>query len=213
MKLASLFPAEVVTVTATPEMWSTPVFPEEEALISQALEKRQREFRAGRHCAHAALERLGHPREPILRDPKRAPLWPKGYLGSISHCRDFCLAVCCPTSTIKGLGVDVEPLAPLKPGICNYIQTEAENTFMQANSDLPERLIFSAKESLYKCLYPLVKDFFGFHSVELKIDRINQQFTFAPTAKLQITLPADLGIHGNYLISKNHLLTSCYLTH
>ncbi len=53
---------------------------------------------------------------------------------------------------------------------------------MQAQPELPPRLIFSAKESLYKCFYPLVKRFFGFHAVELELDPKRQRFCFKPTS-------------------------------
>jgi 4'-phosphopantetheinyl transferase EntD len=211
MQLAELFPDQVAMVSATTEMWTTPVLPEEEELISQAMEKRQREFRAGRHCAHAALARLGLARSPILRDQKRAPIWPHGFLGSISHSRDYCLAACCAVGAIQGLGVDVEPLEPLKPGLTSYIQTEAESQFMQAHPELPERLIFSAKESLYKCFYPLVKCFFGFHAVELELDPDNQRFCFKATGIAPLGLSQPFVFHGHYLTIQKHLITGCYL--
>jgi 4'-phosphopantetheinyl transferase EntD len=193
-------------------MWTTPVLPEEEALICRAVEQRRREFRAGRHCAHEALAQLGQPQRAILRDERRAPLWPPGHLGSISHCRDFCLAACCVVGNIQGIGVDVEPLAPLKPGIGDYIHSKQESRFLKAHPELPARLLFSAKESLYKCIYPLVQHYFGFHTVELTIDMENHGFTFTPTGKTRLELPRDLVFSGRYLTTQSHLFTACYLT-
>lgn len=199
-------------VTATPEMWKTPVLPAEEALISQALERRQAEFRAGRHCAHRALQRLGAPHQAILRDDKRAPIWPAGYLGSISHCGGYCLAACASESLLMGLGVDVEPLAPLKPGVERYIHSAAESLFMSAHPELPARLIFSIKESLYKCLYPLLRCYFGFHAVEIEVDREGRSFSYRPSAGSNLPFPLELRFHGRYLITDGHLLTSAWLT-
>jgi 4'-phosphopantetheinyl transferase EntD len=192
-------------------MWTTPVLPEEEILISQANKKRQREFRAGRHCAHTALERLGLARSPILREKNRAPIWPEGYHGSISHCMDFCLAACCARGSIRGLGIDVEPLQPLKAGLQPYIQTQNESAFMQAHPELPERLVFSAKESIYKCFYPLVKRFFGFHAVELKLKPISQTFSFTINLDADIELPGENAFHGFFVTTESHLITACYL--
>ena len=211
MNLAQLFPAEVVVVSATPEMWTTPLLHEEELLIREAISKRQREFRAGRHCARTALAELGLPKVPILRDEKRAPIWPPGYLGSISHCDDYCLAACCAIGSVQGLGVDVEPLAPLNSELAGYIHSKTETAFMHAHPELPPRIIFSAKESLYKCFYPLVKRFFGFHAVELHIDLYNQCFSFISTGEISLELPEGVVFHGSYLIHQGHLVTGCYL--
>jgi 4'-phosphopantetheinyl transferase EntD len=211
MRWSELIPDQVVVVSATEEMWKTPVLPEEETLISQAMEKRQREFRAGRHCAHAALAKLGLPPKPILRDEKRAPIWPSGYLGSISHCQDFCFAACCTLGEIQGLGIDVEPLAPLRTGVDSYIHNKREDSFLQTHPELPERLIFSAKESLYKCYYPSIKRYFGFHTVELTIDPVNQRFHFTQSAETQLELPRNLNFYGRYLTNQSHLFTACWL--
>ncbi len=212
MDRAAFFPPEVVMVTATPEMWESPVLEAEEQLISQAIRKRQREFRAGRHCAHTALQKLGLPRQAVLRDANRAPLWPEGYLGSISHCQELCIAACAKQHPIISLGLDVEPLKPLKPGLEKYIHTTAETAYLESFSPrLPERLVFSAKESLYKCFYPLLETFFGFHAVEIAIDDQNHQFGFKPTGNPKIHFPENLEFYGHYMVTATHLVTGCYL--
>lgn len=210
--LSGLYPPDVALTIATESMWQTPLRVEEETLIDGAVEKRQREFRAGRHAAHAALAKLNAPDTPLLRGEQREPLWPQGHLGSITHCRDLCLAVCARDRQLAGLGIDVEPLDPLPHGVDRYIHTESEMAFIADNPEgHPERLIFSAKESLYKCYYPLVQRFFGFHSVELMFDRVAQSYRFAPTEMCEIPFP-PLQFHGRYTIGANHLVTACYLT-
>jgi 4'-phosphopantetheinyl transferase EntD len=213
MNNTPLFPPQVSMVAATEEMWETPVLKAEEQLISGASNKRQREFRAGRHCAHAALERLGLPRQAVLRDDHRAPIWPPGYLGSISHCRDLCIAACAALNPLFGLGLDVEPLEPLKPGVAGYIHTPEETAYLETLSPrLPERLLFSAKESLYKCFYPLLKVFIGFKAVRIELDIEKQRFDFRPTPQSKVRFPEDKVFWGRYLITDTHLITGCYLT-
>lgn len=122
------------------------------------------------------------------------------------------MAACTKRYPILGLGLDVEPLEPLKPGVERYIQTEAETARLEALSPRPpERLIFSAKESLYKCFYPLMKRFFGFHSVEIQIDPERRSFDFKPTDQARRLFPGDLGFHGRFAITETHLITGCYL--
>lgn len=211
MDLTPLFPSGVSLVLADDEMWHRPLRDEEETLITGSVEKRQREFRAGRHAAHTALAQLQAPDIPILRGERREPVWPEGYIGSIAHCRDLCLAVCAIDGEIAGLGIDVEPLTPLPNGVDRYIHTEADNKIMQGGQDhYPERLIFSAKESLYKCYYPLVGRYFGFQSVSL-VDIDSGGFDFEPTEKCEIAFPTQMTFHGRYLFDATHLYTACFL--
>ena len=192
-------------------MWQAPLCKEEEALIESAIEKRQREFRAGRNAAHAALARLQAPASPLLRGERREPLWPAGHVGSIAHCKDLCLAVAAKGSDLLGVGIDVEPLEPLPAGVERYIHTPDEEAFIADNpDDHPQRLIFSAKESLYKCYYPLIERFFGFQSVALNFDREGGRFSFTPTDRCEIRFP-PLRFEGRYTIGERHLVTACYL--
>lgn len=212
MDLSSLFPPSATLVIADEEMWHTPLRDEEEAMIDGAIDKRQREFRAGRNAAHKAMALLQAPDVAILRGERREPVWPAGYIGSIAHCRDLCLAVCATDGVIAGLGIDVEPLTPLPAGVDRYIHTESDAKLMQSNrSALPERLVFSAKESLYKCYYPLIGRYFGFQSVNL-VEVDEGHFKFKPTEKCQIDFPPELTFHGRYRYDSTHLLTACYLT-
>ncbi len=211
MDLQHLFPPDVALVVSDEPMWRTPLRDAEEALIDGAIEKRQREFRAGRHAAHAALAKLQAPDLPLLRGERREPIWPSGYLGSITHCRDLCVAVCAREDRLAGLGIDVEPLEPLPKGVDRYINTEEEARFVTENPGLhPERLIFSAKESLYKCYYPLVKRFFGFQSVTLDFDLARQRYRFTPTQRCEIDFPG-FRFEGSFILGPDHLVTACHL--
>jgi 4'-phosphopantetheinyl transferase EntD len=193
-------------------MWDRPAMPEEETLIDKAVKKRQREFRAGRHCARQALRRLAQPEQAILRDDNRAPVWPSGIIGSITHCRDMCLAACANEGELVGLGVDAEPLLPLSQGVEKYIHSEYEQQFMKENPELPERLIFSAKESLYKAFYPLMRRYFGFLSVELEIEPASGSIQYRPATATEVVFPDRVKFDGRFLITENHLITSGYLT-
>ncbi len=211
MDLNSLFPSSAVVVTADASMWESPLRPEEEALIANVIEKRQREFRAGRHAAHAALTRLRAPDSPLLRGERREPLWPDGHVGSIAHCNDLCVSVCAKRDDLLGLGIDVEPLEPLAEGVERYIHTAQEAAWVADNADdHPQRLIFSAKESLYKCYYPLIRRFFGFKSVTLSFEQEGGRFAFTPTQQCEVQFPS-MRFEGRYLIGERHLATACFL--
>ncbi|MNZ17197.1 4'-phosphopantetheinyl transferase Npt [compost metagenome] len=143
------------------------------ANIQRSVAKRQAEFLAGRLCARAALLDLtGRPDVPALGED-RAPVWPAGVVGSISHSHGLASALVANGRQWRGLGLDLEePLtADRALRLAEEILTEAE---LQRLQDLsPEQqaeritLTFSIKESLFKALYPLVGKRFYFHDAEL----------------------------------------------
>ncbi len=180
--IGTLFPGSVVTLEATAEMWSAPLLPEEEACLSpRAVAKRRREFAAGRACARAALARLGVRDFPLRVESDRSPLWPRGIVGSLSHCGDYCGVAVARKGSIAGLGLDVERARPLQDRVALMICTEAERTRLAALPDLPPGLwamvVFCAKESTYKCFYPLARMFLDFHDVEIDLEPAAGAFT------------------------------------
>ena len=209
MPPVALFPDSVALVIATEAMWNTPLCHEEEALIENAVQKRRREFRAGRHAAHEALRQLGTPHQPILRGARREPIWPAGFVGTISHCKGLGVAACAQ-EPLAGLGIDVEPLEPLPEGVARYIYTD-EELACRTIQELPPRLLFCAKESLYKCYHPLLGEFFGFQSVRLNFDTEKNSFDFRPTEQCEIAFPRELTFHGRYQIGPSHLYAACHL--
>jgi len=142
------------------------------AIIERSVAKRQAEFLAGRLCARAALARLGlaHGGIPIGED--RAPVWPEGIAGAITHGQGWAAAIVAPTGCLQGLGLDVETL--LEPEraqrLAGEILTPAELERLPADparAALAVTLTFSLKESLFKALYPLVRQRFYFEAAEV----------------------------------------------
>ncbi len=173
--IETLFPPEVVTLSATPEIWSGALLPEEEACLSpRAVEKRRREFTAGRVCARAALERLGIRGVPLRAGPDRAPVWPPGVVGSLSHCPDYCGVAVARRGAIAGLGFDAERLRPLGDRVVALICSEGERAHLASLPGLTPALwamvVFCAKESAYKCQHPLTGMALGFKDVEILLD-------------------------------------------
>src|ERR1700719_3077034 len=84
-----LLPPQAVSAALRDDDLAGPLFAEEEALLDGAAEGRRGECAAGRHCARQPLGRLGIAPAPILRGPKREPLWPAEIVGSITHCRGY----------------------------------------------------------------------------------------------------------------------------
>jgi len=152
-----------------------------EALAIQgAVPARQAEFHAGRAAARAAMVALSLPPRPVPMGPDRAPLWPAGVTGSISHSATACVAALGHARDWAGIGVDIEEDSPLEPLLVAEICTRAERVWLGTQPG-PERglmakLVFSAKEAAYKAQYPITGQLFGFDALEVRIDRVQTVF-------------------------------------
>jgi 4'-phosphopantetheinyl transferase EntD len=149
-------------------------------MVSEAVLKRKCEFAAGRYCAFEALQSLGISIPiDIPVGPNREPVWPANTIGSISHCQGIAVAVAAHRSDVTYLGVDIEPL--ISPEICDQIWhcvvCEKESKFSKGFSSRETFLtvVFSAKEALYKALFPIIKQVVGFDAVKVSGLEVKKQ--------------------------------------
>jgi 4'-phosphopantetheinyl transferase EntD len=179
--IEEILPGQVVAVEASDDRAEAALFPEEEALLEGAIDKRRREFSTGRMCARSALQQLGYPASAILRGSRGEPLWPEGVVGSITHCDDYRAAVVAHSGEIVTVGIDAEPHAPLPDGVFEQIVRAEELAVMpRLRSEEPalhwDRLLFSAKESVYKAWYPLAQCWLSFEQVSIAFDPSRRTF-------------------------------------
>ena len=136
-----------------------------------AVPARLAEFTAGRSAARQALRGLDFGPAAIPMGPDRAPLWPEGVTGSISHCAGACLAVMALARNYRGLGLDIEPLHPLPPDLWSTIlrpeEQRAVNDLSQPQQGLQVLRIFVAKEAAYKAQYPISRQIFDFKTLRI----------------------------------------------
>ena len=101
--------------------------PLEKSLASQAVNARKAELGDARWCAHQALGEVGAPAgEPILRGERGMPLWPEGFVGSMTHTEGMRAAVVAPASALKSVGLDAEPAEPLPDHVLTMIARAGE---------------------------------------------------------------------------------------
>lgn len=171
-RLAAAFRGiDVAYQVATPEMYGAELFPEEMAAVFRARPSRRREFAAGRAAAHATLKRLGQDRAPLLPDRDRVPIWPPGFIGSISHCDLACCAVSAQRSGVLGVGVDLERATRLEEGVVRLVVDDWERIALASLPIAREAcwptIIFSAKEAFYKAYFPFTRTFLSFLDVSM----------------------------------------------
>ncbi|HKA14064.1 MAG TPA: 4'-phosphopantetheinyl transferase superfamily protein [Myxococcota bacterium] len=170
--MRDLFPPGV-GVAIGPTEADPPLHPEEEVLALEMGAGRRAQFAAGRACARRAMCELGLPDGPVLRGVRRAPRFPDGVVGSITHTDDFFLAAVASSRAFAGLGVDAERNRAVSVRASARICAPAE---LAALRDLRGRtveqwaaVVFSAKESLYKAYFPLTEVFIGFRDAEVAL--------------------------------------------
>ncbi|MGO1054884.1 4'-phosphopantetheinyl transferase family protein [Crossiella sp. CA198] len=168
-----LLPAPVVAVQTRVDQSTVDLFPAEEALLAKSVPKRRAEFTAARWCARQALAALGEPPAPILPDERGAPQWPTGFVGSITHCAGYRAAAVARSTDAHSLGIDAEPNEPLPEGVLEAVSLPEERTMLRRlgvdRSVSWDRLLFSAKESVYKAWYPHARKMLGFDEARLAI--------------------------------------------
>ena len=164
-----------VFVAATRAEIEAPLFREEELAVRSAVEGRRREFTTGRACAREALAGLGLPLTAIPADPSGAPRWPAAIVGSITHCMGYRAAAVGRAVDFDALGIDAEPNLRLPPGVLGAIALPAERErvrqlLREAPGPCWDRLLFSAKEAVFKAWFPLTGDRLDFEDAEVAFD-------------------------------------------
>jgi 4'-phosphopantetheinyl transferase EntD len=160
---------------------SEPLWAKERSAMARALPARLAEFTAGRAAARSAMQVLGLPKAAIPQGPDRAPQWPPGVMGSISHTDGICLALVGRAGAVAAIGVDLElndPLPPdLWPQVCTGPELDALHSVPDMVPALVARLIFSAKECSYKCIYPQIRTVLGFDAMHIRVKIEDSSFS------------------------------------
>ncbi|MBT2404448.1 MULTISPECIES: 4'-phosphopantetheinyl transferase superfamily protein [unclassified Streptomyces] len=195
----------------------TALYPQEVAAVASARPKRRQEYANVRMCARRAMGELGVPPAPVLSGGRGEPLWPDGIVGSMTHCPGFRAAAMARSSAFLGLGIDAEPNLPLAEDLLEFIALPQERARVEAlMRSSPgvcwDRLLFSAKEAVFKVWFPLAERGLDFTQADIRIDPGSGTFS----ARLLVPGPtADggrvEGFDGRWLSRQGILLTAIAL--
>lgn len=197
----------------TPEPWAGgPVDPPE--AVRGAAPKRQLEYLAGRLCARTALHRLTGRATVPGSTSSRAPSWPSGVVGSITHSSDLAASIVAQRDVWHGIGLDAElPMSAeraerLAPQILTPDEREMLAALDPAARGTFVTQVFSLKESLFKALFPLVGVRFYFQDARLITgDAAMSSATLELRKPLSPDWPAGSRLHGQVGQLGDHLLS------
>lgn len=221
-----LLPADVSSAATRAEtVPEGTLFPEEEALIARSVDKRRNDFATARACARRAMAGLGLPPVAVLHGHRGKPLWPEGIVGTLTHCAGYRAAALARATDVLSLGIDAEPHAPLPTGVRELVTLPAERE--RIGPPAPEgtggihwdRILFSAKESVFKTWYPVTGVELDFVEADLTFHRTDSpesgagsqgpaaEGTFA--ARLLLTDPAlPTTLHGRWRVEDDIVATA-----
>lgn len=189
-----------------PELW-----PVEADFISNAIDRRRLEFALGRHLARRAITALGGQPSAIAVGSSRQPMWPNGFVGSISHTRALVAATVAPAEVAQSVGIDIERERSVSQDVAAQILTGVE---LDRHGAAPEldlaTTIFSAKETVYKTTHPITETWLGFEDATVTVEKNGETF------RAEINGTADHPMAGKTLSGRvfralGHVITSSSL--
>lgn len=217
--IEDLIPPPAVTADTFVDFESalTALYPEEAAAVARAVPKRQQEYANVRMCARRAMSMLGIPPAPLLSGQRGAPHWPAGVVGSMTHCPGYRAAAVGRSSMFLALGIDAEPNLPLPAGLLDAVSLPQERRRIRELADLApkvcwDRLLFSAKEAVFKTWYPLTARELDFAEADIRFDPASGTFL----ARLLVSGPSANGeridgFSGRWLCREGFILTAIAL--
>ncbi|WP_245594427.1 4'-phosphopantetheinyl transferase family protein [Actinospica robiniae] len=214
--IATIVPEPAVAVDTRRDLGEEPL-PGEVERVERAVPSRRAEFATGRACARRALARLDLPPRAIPAGPRGEPLWPAGIIGSITHCAGYRGAVLARTAQIATIGIDAEPNAELPDGLLKLISLPEERDRLERLAGIEpsvhwDRLLFCAKEAVYKAWYPLAERWLDFEDAAVTFEPEHGRFT----ARLGVPGPLFqgrelTGFTGRWLVREDLILTAIVL--
>lgn len=212
--IEKILPAGVACAESFEDPLDAVLFPEEETLMAGAVVKRRREFATARGCARSALAALGVEPAPILPGEGGAPQWPPGIVGSITHCVGYRAAAVASSLDVLTIGLDAEPEEPLPDGVLEVVSLPGERARLgdlaaEAPDTRWDRLLFSAKETVYKAWFPLASRWLDFEDADITVNTTDGSFD----ARLLVAAPSVggtplTGFTGRWLVCDGLILTA-----
>ena len=214
ISFADLLPADVVVRQSKISNVNGVLLDNETLCTKDFNQVRLREFTCGRILGRQALKEFGINNIPILQNENGLPIWPNGTTGSITHKLDFCVVAVGSSTKYRSIGVDLESASQFDDDTLDQIASQEERFQEKLLVTQPPggitNLLFSAKESVYKCLSPIIGEVrLDFLDVNLTLSSSNKSF------RVEVDLPQlsnnDTSLQVNFIFNKTAICTSMVL--
>ncbi|APU39193.1 MULTISPECIES: 4'-phosphopantetheinyl transferase family protein [unclassified Streptomyces] len=212
--LELILPAAVACAESFADVPESTLFPEELEVLGAARHAgRRREFTTVRHCARRALADIGVPPAPVLPGERGAPVWPDGVVGSMTHSAGYRAAAVARGDRVRAVGIDAEPHAPLPGRTLGAVTLPEERDRLAAlAADFPhvhwDRMLFCAKEAVYKAWFPMLRRRLGFRDASVTFDPVGGTFRARIVEGTGEEPPAPLVYEGRWAAAPELLLAA-----
>ncbi len=209
--LAAIRPSAAVSFSTAWVQPQVELYAQEMVGLEKAASHRRDEFASGRSCARVALAAQGAVVGALPADADGVPIWPNGWLGSLSHSRGLCVAVAASVQKFTYLGVDLEKTTRLSAAAIARVVHPAELAWV-ADEQARASLLFSAKEAFYKAQFPAWRCYANFHDLSLEVDDAQQT---ARIRSISAQFPEELrgqaeALRFRYHYFADYVVTLCW---
>ncbi|MEV4655243.1 4'-phosphopantetheinyl transferase superfamily protein [Micromonospora sp. NPDC049301] len=215
--MRDLLPATVAVAVAGADDWAGELLAAEQACLGErAVQTRRRDFTAGRVCARRAMADLGLPPAAVPAAADRAPVWPAGVVGSITHTTGYCAAAAARSTDLRSVGIDAEQHREVNAGVRRLVLLPEEEEMcarLPRGTSWPV-VLFSAKETVYKVWHPVVGSWLDFHDARLDLDPDAGTFTARiASARVDAATVADppATLTGRFVVADGLVRTAAVL--
>ena len=188
------------------------LFEAEKFLVASAVDKRRREFTAGRCAARKAMQTLGIPPCVIMRGANGEPLWPEGIVGSLSHSESLCFALCAKKEKIRAAGIDTERIGRMERNLWRIVFSEDDQGAIEAMPDkaMAATVAFSAKEAFFKAQYSISNRMLEFKSMRVNFESPGEITIYRDSNDMSFAAVPQAN-QLRYLAIDDHVVVTCII--
>lgn len=178
---------------------------------------RLHEFSRGRHCVHRILRTVGINHFPLLVSSSGSPIWPKNFVGSITHTNIYTAAVLARSNIVKSIGIDIEEIADfpleIKYDILRFDERREFDLNPNYSIEIKLALFFSIKEAVYKAYNPIYRIFLDFKDVKVELSNPQRSYrAYVSKPSLMAGSNNDVVcIEGFFFIDRERIYTSAWI--
>lgn len=181
--------------------------------ITSSVKQRQAQFIAGRYMAKFCLKQMDTKEHNLEIGSHREPIWPVEFIGAISHISNQTIAVVAKRKSYNYVGIDIENVldSTTTINIATIIHNQHERTLFckhGISDTVATSIIFSAKESLFKAVFPYIKKYFGFECARvIEVNTLEGSLILALDITLSQYCANKTVFKCYYFLEKNYVVT------